>query len=454
MTGSKKQKQQDRELNQANITLMASKIQEKNQIRDAFVAQFNPGTEAVNTWAQTERKSAKEALDSLQIPTRKWEEWKYTNLQPLLKQSFQPAPESKLLSVDKFKIPGLVSDVLVFINGRYNEKLSSITHNEESLIVSDLKNIAGKGREAFETFFGKAVGSDLDIFAAINAAFVDEGVFIGVPTGKTTSVPIQILHIADNSTVAQTLLHRNMFVVGRNGNAKVVESYHSLADTPTLRNQVTEIFVDANGDLEYVKLQLESDEASCIDRTLVHQAEDSRFSVHTLTLSGKIVRNNLDIKMNGDNISSELKGIYMLSGTQHVDNHTQVDHMMPNGYSNELYKGILTENSTGVFNGRIHVYRDAQKTNAYQTNNNILLDDTANIYTKPQLEIYADDVKCSHGATLGNLDEDALFYLRARGISKDQAKKMLIHSFVMEVADSISMEPVKDFIEQKIENRF
>ncbi|MEM6807275.1 MAG: SufD family Fe-S cluster assembly protein, partial [Bacteroidota bacterium] len=181
---------------------------------------------------------------------------------------------------------------------------------------------------------------------------------------------------------------------------------------------------------------------------------DSRFSIHTITLGGKLVRNNLDIKMDGVNISSELKGLYMLSGTQHVDNHTQVDHMKADGYSNELYKGILKDQSTGVFNGRIHVYQDAQKTNAFQSNNNVLLDDTANIYTKPQLEIYADDVKCSHGATLGSLDEDALFYLQARGIKKEQARQMLVHSFVMEVADDISMEPVKDFIEEKIENRF
>lgn len=433
---------------------MESKIQEKQQARDKFVAQFQGANKSEGSLAQDIRTLAKEALTSMQIPTKKWEDWKYTNLQPLLKEDFQPASASKLSKVDDYLIPGLTSDLLVFINGQYHAELSSITHNQSELIISDLKNISDKGREVFETFFGKAVSADMDIFTAINAAYGEEGVFIGVPTGKSTSAPIQIVHIADNAEQSQALQHRNMFVVGRNGEAKVVESFHSIGNSPTLRNQVTEIFVDANAGLEYVKLQLESNEASCVDRTLVHQAKDSRLSTHTITLSGKIVRNNLSIKMDGDNISSELKGIYMLSGTQHVDNHTLVDHMMPNGYSKELYKGILTENSTGVFNGRIHVYRDAQKTNAYQTNNNILLDDTANIYTKPQLEIYADDVKCSHGATLGSLNEDALFYLQARGIAKDKARKMLINSFVMEVTEDISMEPVKDYIETKIQTRF
>ncbi|MDW3647500.1 MAG: Fe-S cluster assembly protein SufD [Bacteroidia bacterium] len=431
---------------------MANKIQELEQERTAFIAQFDAGQGIAAV--EDQKAIAASALKNLQIPTRKWEEWKYTDLKALVKKEFSPAHESPFTDIQPYLIPNLESDVLVFINGRYREELSSISHNEESLIINDLRNIAGKGKEAFETYFGKAVSPDLDIFAAINTAYAGDGVFIGVPTGKTTAKPIQILHLADNKEQSSTMQHRNMFVVGRNGEAQVVESYHSLADSPTLRNQVTEIFVDANAGLEYVKIQLESGEASSIDRTLVHQARDSRFSIHTITLGGKLVRNNLDIKMDGVNISSELKGLYMLSGTQHVDNHTQVDHMNADGYSNELYKGILKDQSTGVFNGRIHVYQDAQKTNAFQSNNNVLLDDTANIYTKPQLEIYADDVKCSHGATLGSLDEEAMFYLQARGIKKDQARKMLVHSFVMEVADDISMDAVKDFIEEKIENRF
>ncbi|MEM6800185.1 MAG: Fe-S cluster assembly protein SufD [Bacteroidota bacterium] len=420
--------------------------------KEAFIAQFERKHEGVLVNEQSQL--AAQALKSLEIPTRKWEEWKYTNLQPLLKQSFAPAPESGLTDIDQYLVPNLESDVLVFVNGRYKEDLSSIKHNLDSLIISDLKGIAGKGKEAFETYFGKAVKSDLDIFAALNAAYFEDGVFVGVPTGKKTLKPIQILHLADNKEASSAMQHRNMFVVGTNGEAQIVELFHSLGDAPTLRNEVTEIFVDANAGLEYVKIQLESDQASSVDRTLVHQAQDSRFSIHTITLSGKIVRNNLDIKMDGLNISSELKGIYMLSGTQHVDNHTQVDHMKAHGYSNELYKGILKDQSTAVFNGRIHVYQDAQKTNAFQSNNNVLLDDTANIYTKPQLEIYADDVKCSHGATLGSLNEEALFYLQARGIKKDEAKKMLINSFVMEVTQDISIEAVKDFIEEKIENRF
>lgn len=232
---------------------MASKIQEKNQVRDSFVAQFQSDQSAQGNLAKSLRETAKEALAKLDIPTRKWEDWKYTNLSPLLKESFKPASQSSISNIDEYLVPGLESDLLVFVNGRYKEDLSSIKHNQDTLIVSDLQNISEKGREVFETFFGKAVSPDYDIFAAINAAYGNEGVFIGVPTGKTTSAPVQIVHIADNAKDALTLQHRNMFVVGRNGEAKVVESFYSIGDAPTLRNQVTEIFVDANAGLEYVK---------------------------------------------------------------------------------------------------------------------------------------------------------------------------------------------------------
>ena len=433
---------------------MANKTLAKDTVREEFISRFKTDSQADVLVSSNMKDEALGALTKMEIPTRKWEAWKYTNLKPITSQDFQYAQHVSPDHIANYQIPNLIADRLVFVNGEFNPALSSIKNNEGVLTVQALSQLDKVGKEVFEAHAGKYVSTNSDIFTALNAAYSKDGVLIYITKGKVAKAPIHLIHLTGSNHATLTQ-HRNLFVVSENAEAKVVETFHSLTDeTSSFRNAVNEISVGANAGLEYVRLQLEADGASQVDTTLIHQADDSRCSIFTLTLSGGLVRNNLDMKLDGENISSELMGIYLLSGMQHVDNHTQVDHMKPNCYSNELYKGIINEKATGIFNGRIHVYQDAQKTNAFQANRNILLSDTANIYTKPQLEIYADDVKCSHGATTGRFDEDAMFYLRARGINEYNARLMLIFAFVMEVVNHISIEAVRDHIQQLVEKRF
>lgn len=400
------------------------------------------------------REQAQAALDKLDIPTRRWEDWKYTSLKGLQEKAFVPAPQAQIEDIKPYLIPGLESDVLVFVNGVLDTKQSSLELNKGTVHIVPFHQIQGEHKDVFGKYFGKLISSDQDIFSAINTAYADQGVMIHVPKGKVASHPIQIVHIGTPAGSNIALQHRNLFIVEDNASAKVVESFYTIGEGASLRNNLNELTVGANAQLEYVKLQLEGLEASQIDRTEVHQGRDSKASVFTITMGGELVRNNLIFRLNDQNTESHLMGTYLLDGQQHVDNFTQVNHQEPNCFSNELYKGILDEQSTGAFTGRINVFRDAQKTNAYQSNRNILLSNNANIYTKPQLEIYADDVKCSHGATTGQLDKEAMFYLRARGLSKDKATKLMIHAFTLEVIENISLEPVQEYLEGLVSNRY
>ncbi|MEO0471587.1 MAG: Fe-S cluster assembly protein SufD [Bacteroidota bacterium] len=420
----------------------------------AFVAQFKPLVQnGESSLAPEARQKALNALGELDIPTRKVEAWKYTNLKRITQTSYRLGVGQSVTDISPYLIPGLEADVLVFVNGIFDESLSQLA-DQNGLEITNLHTLSEGQKEEINQRMGQIAAADADIFNALNTAFVQEGVLIKAGRNQATERPVHILHLSHPAEDRLAMQHRNLFVAEQGAEVKVVESFHSLSGGNSLRNLVTEIFVEQNAGLEYIKLQLESDQASQVDRTEVFQAGDSRFSIHTITMHGELIRNHLRIHLGGENITSELKGLYLLDGQQHVDNFTQVEHAKPHCYSNELYKGIVTDQSTAVFNGRIHVYEDAQKTNAFQSNRNIVLSNDANIYTKPQLEIYADDVKCSHGATTGRLDESAMFYLMARGIKEEAARIMLVYAFAMEVADDISLEPVKDFISNLIENRF
>jgi Fe-S cluster assembly protein SufD len=434
---------------------MSSPTITQDTTRDAFVAQFQPVNGQEGVLPEAMQAQAKAALGELGIPTRKWEHWKYTNLKPLVNRSFTQTAAASLDSVDEYLIPGFDADRIVFVNGVFNEALSDLRANDGKVRVSPLSQLDAAGQEALATQAGKLMSAESDIFAALNAAYASEGVLIHLPKNTQLARPVHILHVTNHvgeATLATQ--HRHVFVVEAGSEAKVVESFHSQQAGPVLQNGVTEVFVEANAGVELVKLQIASDQTNLIDRTSVYQERDSRFSVYTVSFSGEIVRNDLHIQMRGKNGEANLMGLYLLSGSQHVDNRTLVDHAVPNCYSNELYKGILQDQANAAFSGLIHVHPHAQQTNAFQSNRNILLSENANVYTKPQLEIYADDVKCSHGATTGRMDEEALFYFQARGIPKDKARRMLINAFAMEVASKLSLEPVRDWLAERIENRF
>lgn len=423
-------------------------------VREAFIGRFKPLTSNGKSLGVQARNQALTALETLEIPGRKWEAWKYTDLRELSQREYSLASASENIDIQPFLIPGMESDLLVFVNGIFAPALSHTGKNEGSLSITPLHDLKGEDAALFESHFAQLADPQSDIFTALNTAFASEGVCIRVKKGHQAETPVQLLFLSDASEKATLSQSRNLFVVEAGASAVVVESSRSIGENTSLRNAVTEIFVGENASLEYVKLQADTHQASLIDRTEVHQSQSSRCFTYTITLGGELVRNSLIFKLDGQHVESHLLGAWLLDGLQHTDNYTQVHHMQPNGFSNELYKGIMDEKSTGVFNGRIHVYRDAQKTNAYQSNRNILLSDTANIFTKPQLEIYADDVKCSHGATTGRMDESALFYLRARGIPEQAARLMLVRAFAGEVIEGIQNEALRGYLSEMIEKRF
>ena len=368
------------------------------------------------------RHQAIESFDKLGFPTVKHEEWKYTNLKDVVTHAlafsgFNGTGKSTPDDVAKFNIAGNEAHILVFENGIYNEKLSAGAIDDAGIKVMNLAS-AMELREV-KQHLGNVASFEKESFVALNTAYIQDGIFIHVAKKATIEKPVHIIYINTSEDAGHVYTVRNLIVAEEGSKAVITESYHSLnTKCSGLTNSVTEVLVGKNANVELVKAQLESENTSHISFTQAIQERDSIFDTVTVTLGGKLVRNNLHIRLGDVNCTSHLFGLYLLDGEQLVDNHTLVDHAMPHCYSNELYKGVIDDKATGVFNGKIFVRQDAQKTNAYQSNKNILLSDEAQMNTKPQLEIFADDVKCTHGATTGQLDDDALFYLRASANSR------------------------------------
>ena len=401
------------------------------------------------------RQDAIAVFEQLGFPVKKLEEWKYTNINPILKHDFKTPVSENSFNLSKEDIKNVLFDEgkvnqLVFVNGQFNENLSEIiTSNEKIFIGSFLK-----GRlihnDIIEKHFSKYADYKINSLVALNTAFAKDGAFVYLQKG-IFSDPVHILHISDSRQESFLSQPRNLFVIEEGSEIKITENYFSLGDKHSFTNVVTEIYLDKNSDIHHYKIQNENDKAYHIGTTQVMQEKDSRFSDTTISWGGSITRNNLHSVFGGSNTECHFYGLYLLSGKQHVDNHTLADHAMPNCYSNELYKGIIDDNATGVFNGKIMVRPDAQKTNAYQSNGNILLSEDATIYSKPQLEIFADDVKCSHGATSGQLNEDEMFYLRARGIGEKNARAILLNAFANEVLESIKIDSLLEMVKKSLE---
>ncbi len=294
--------------------------------------------------------------------------------------------------------------------------------------------------------------NNTDGLVALNTAFAQDGVFIYVPKGVVCTKPIQIINLlmSDENLLVQ---YRNLIVLEESSQANVLVCDHSLSPKRFISNVVTEIAVGANAQLEFVKMQNEHNDSNQLTHTYVKQERDSKVVSNVLSLHGGFIRNNLNMQLAGEGADAHAYGLYLTDRTQHTDNYTFIDHAVPNCTSNELYKGILDDQATGAFNGRVLVRRDAQKTQAYQSNNNLLLTADAKMNTKPQLEIYADDVKCSHGATIGQIDYDALFYMRARGIGEREAKLLLMFGFAHEVVKRVSIESLRERVHDLVNKR-
>lgn len=388
---------------------------------------------------------ARERLHNAVLPHTKMEMWKYTSLHDLYERPYQ-TPSPAKLALPSFL--GKDAVVLRFVNGFFQGMEGSI----KGAIVADFTQLDEQTALIVEKYVGTLDLQDNSIFTALNNVYARQGLFVYLPANQEAEQLIHIQHLVD-SEADIAFNHRNLVVVGENAGVKIVESYHKTSENFSLRNAVTEIYVAKDARLEYVKILDEGDAASHIESTTLVQEANSQTAVFTLTFSGEIVRNNLKFHIRGEHASALLNGATFGSKTQHIDNYTEVHHEVAHCTSSELYKGIVTDKATSVFNGKIQVYQDAQKTAAYQSNRNILLSDTANIYTKPQLEIYADDVKCSHGATTGQLNEDALFYMQARGIAKADARKLLIKAFLAEVIEPISNAELRGYLSDLIHDK-
>jgi Fe-S cluster assembly protein SufD len=308
--------------------------------------------------------------------------------------------------------------------------------------------VKSKYKAVIENYFNKVAKQDN--MTALNTAFSNEGAYIYIPKNVEVDKPIQIVNFATGTESATLLQPRNLVVVGENSHVQIIERHQSLSGESVLSNSVTEIFAEKRANVDYYKIQNDLSEASIVDNTFVAQERDTICSVHTFSFGGKIVRNNLNFFQNGEHVDSILKGITILENKQHVDHHTLVHHIAPNCESHQDYKGIYDDRSTGVFNGKVIVEKEAQKTNAYQQNNNVLVSDKATVNAKPQLEIFADDVRCSHGCTIGQLDEQALFYMQQRGIPKKEAKALLMYAFSNTVLESVRIPEVKNRINKLI----
>jgi len=434
-------------------TLALKKMELKDKLLSSYVAFENKMD--INSDIHDIRTKALQNFEELGFPTKKLEAWKYTSLNSVLKQDYSIFPNNdvavELADVKKYFIHDIDTYKIVFIDGKYSSFLSDTTHDEMDICLLSSALAKPKYKAVIENYFNKIAKQDN--LTSLNTAFANEGAYIYIPRNVEVDKPIQIINFTTGKEDATMLQPRNLIVAEQNAHVQIIERHQSLNDNPVLTNVVTEIYADRHANVDYYKIQNDNANASLVDNTYIEQQSESVASVHTFSFGGNITRNNLNFYQKGEHMDSILKGITILEGKQHVDHHTLVHHIEPNCESHQDYKGIYDERSTGVFNGKVIVEKEAQKTNAYQQNNNVLISDKATINAKPQLEIFADDVKCSHGCTIGQLDEQALFYMQQRGIPKKEAKALLMYAFANTVLESVRIPEVKQRINKIIADK-
>jgi Fe-S cluster assembly protein SufD len=400
-------------------------------------------------------KEALEEFRRLGLPTAKNEEWKYTRIGTHFLRPYRITRQGDDLSfasenIDSVRLPGHdAADELVFVNGKYAAELSTI--RSEDLCVLSIGEAMEKHAEFISQHLGNSHRYSKDGVNALNAATASDGIFLHIPNKKEQRRPVYIYYVSDNRAGNSFSQPRNL--IHLTGTVQIVTTSVSFGEGESLSNEVTEIITDRDSRLELYRIQNDCDRSVAVSTTHIRQIAKSYVHAVTITLGGHLVRNNIQVVMDAERCEAHLYGLYFGREKNHIDNHTTVDNQKPNCYSNELYKGIMDDESTGVFNGKIYVRPDAQKTNAYQSNKNVLLTPNASVYTKPQLEIYADDVKCSHGCTVGQLNEEGLFYLRSRGIRKTDAIALLLQAFAEDIVETVAPEQIRNYVKQLISDR-
>ena len=421
----------------------------EHSVLDAFRERRSP-SEPV--WVSDVRRAGLERFREAGFPSARDEAWKYTNVAPILKVPFVPAAEAgprRIEDLDAAGLPGRSGAQLVFVNGRYASELSSVPPSAEGIEIASLRETLASRPESVEPHLAR-IAREGNAFADLNSALLEDGAFVRIPAGVVVEDPIHLVFLSEPD-FGPTISHPRTLVIAEPGSqAVVVESWIGTAGALYFTNALTEVVVGDGAVLDFYKLERESLGAFHVATMEVLQKRDSSFTSHSITLGGALVRNDLNVRLDAPGAGCTLNGLFLGSGSQHLDNHTKIDHAQPHGTSRELYKGIMSGKSRGVFNGRIIVRPDAQKTDAMQTNKNLLLSKEALVNSEPALEIFADDVKCRHGSTIGQLDENAMFYLRARGIGEAEARNLLVYAFASDVASRIRIAPLRALVEEHL----
>ena len=416
----------------------------EEKILDSFIA-FEQDLDLLNP-IHSDRKDALKRFEKSGFPSKKNESWKYTSLKSITQKDYSLSVKNnsvvELRDVKKYFLNDIDSFKIVFVDGIFNPFLSKTSHDGMDICVLSAALSKNKYKKVIKKYFNKVVPQD-ESLASLNTSYTQEGAYVFIPKGVQPEDPIQIMHFSTGVDKPLWLQPRNLVIVEENANVEIIERHQSLKSNTGVTNSLTEIYAEKNSFIDYYKIQNDIESANLIDNTFIDQKRDSNVRVHTFSFGGKLTRNNLNFYHKGENIQSTLKGLTILEGNQHVDHNTLVSHAQPNCESHQDYKGIFSERSVGVFNGKILVDKIAQKTNAFQQNNNILIDNKSKVNTKPQLEIFADDVKCSHGCTVGQLNREALFYLKSRGIPEKEAIALLTYGFANNVLESVKIPNLK-----------
>jgi len=439
---------------------------DNNDSRKKFIELFQQYENGLNgqkkyTGHTIQKTAIKRLSNDINFPSRRNEDWKYTSVAGLLQPPYQQPNPVQIAAKDikPFLFEGLEVYLLVFVNGKYNKALSSKDELLKNITVQEIAaglQEDGLTKATTSEYLNKWASETNNSFMVLNTAFAQNGIFINVPDGLVIDRPIHILNIAFTKDEPAVISPQKIIVAGANSKVTVIETYQQLTDSQQtyFTNTVTQLLLKQNAIVDHYKIQDEGAQSFFINNTEVEQMRDSTYNSYVVDLGGKLVRNNLSAVLKNSGTNTNLYGIYVGTNKQHIDNQTFIDHAYPNCNSNELYKGIITDNAKGVFNGKILVRKDAQKTNAFQKNHSLVLSKNASMNSKPQLEIFADDVKCSHGATIGQLNEDALYYMRSRGLSKKEAVSVLKQAFLTEITDLITIDIVRKKVEQMLIDKF
>ena len=399
------------------------------------------------------RQSALQQFQNLGFPTRRQENWKYTDVRKLLKQNFRfnnRVTEVSSDRIDELRLASPGCHELVFINGIFSRQLSSLSDLDKEIIVTDLGKALSEHGQLLDEHITHYSKTDSSGFTALNTAFLQHGSLIALSTNVIASKPVHIIYVNTQQDLPFTSQTRNLVVLGDNAEATVIESYIGVDDAVYFTNTVTEVRLNSGSHLQHYRIQQESKNSFHLGHTSIHQEKDSRYVSNVITMGAELSRTDLNCRLQAPGAETTLNGLYMVNGNQHTDHHIQIDHLVPATRSEQNYRGILDDRSRAVFNGKVVVHKGADKTDAQQSNANLLLSDEAEVDTKPELEIYADDVKCSHGATVGQLDQQMLFYLRSRAIDEKTARSLLTFAFAEEVIRDIGIKAIRDRLEHMV----